>query len=253
MKTNKFFKIASLVVIFVALLSSAFLTFRLDKKIFSIEAIHIEWTDQTKEYCLAQKLLCEYLQKSASERLGLEIEKEIWQIDIASLRSSLMQNNWFKMVAISRRFPNQISLSLEIEMPIALIAYGTGVFGVSENGQILSQVQISYLPELPVLKGENFFKNLSLRKLAVNFLKDVADNSELSPKNIAEISYTKDENFNLLILPSKSIVKMSADHAAIKAARVAQVIEYLNSNQLNGRVIDARFSKKVLVRLRKGS
>jgi cell division protein FtsQ len=37
----------------------------------------------------------------------------------------------------------------------------------------------------------------------------------------------------------------------LKAARVAQVIEYMETRQLEARVIDANLSKKVLVRLRK--
>ena len=229
------------------------LTLHLDQKLFAIEAIDMAWTPQAKEYCVEQKLLCEYLQNEMNEKLKTVTDKKIWQVDITSLRQQLMQNNWFKMVAISRKYPNKISLVLDIEVPVALLAYNSEIYAVAGDGQTLTNVKVSFLPALPVLKGENFFRSLSLRKLATNFLKDVVDNSELSPKTIAEMTYSKEENFSLLILPSKTIVKMSADQVALKAARVAQVIEYLNSNQMNGRVIDARFSKKVLVRLRKGS
>ena len=37
----------------------------------------------------------------------------------------------------------------------------------------------------------------------------------------------------------------------IKAQRVSQVLEYMETRQLEARVIDANLSKKVLVRLRK--
>ncbi len=229
------------------------LTLNLNQKIFNVEALDISWTPQAQEYCLEQRLLCEVLKKDLNDKLTSVIDKKVWQIELTSLRADLMKNNWFKMVAISRLFPNKLSLALDIEAPIALLTNNLEIFAVSESGALLAPMKSTYLPVLPILKGENFFRNLELRKSAVSLLKDLAINSEFSPKTIAEMTYSKEENFNLLILPSKSIVKMSADHVAIKASRIAQVIEYLNSNQMNSRVIDARFSKKVLVRLRKGS
>jgi cell division protein FtsQ len=46
-------------------------------------------------------------------------------------------------------------------------------------------------------------------------------------------------------------VKMGEDQMALKAARVSQVVDYLETRQFDARVIDANLSKKVLVRLRK--
>ncbi len=250
MKTKAVIKISLFLITFFAAITAII---HLDKKIFAVEAIDVAWTPQAKEYCFDQKLLCEYLQGDLDTKLTTEINKKIWQVDIADLRQRLMQNNWFKMVAIARQYPSKISLTIDIEAPVALLAIGNEVLAVADEGQLLAPVKTNFLPALPILKGENFFHNRALRKLATNFLRDISGNSELSSKTIAEMTYSKDENFNLLILPSKSIVKMGAEQAGLKAERVAQVIEYLNSNQMNGRVIDARFSKKVLVRLRKGS
>ncbi len=46
-------------------------------------------------------------------------------------------------------------------------------------------------------------------------------------------------------------VKMGEDQVSLKSARVAQVVDYLETRQFDARVIDANLSKKVLVRLRK--
>ena len=250
MKSKAVIKISLSLLVFFATTAA---TIHFDKKIFALEAIDVSWEPQAKDYCFDQKLLCEYLQSELDSKLKLEVNKKIWQVDIAELRAGLMQNNWFKMVAISRQYPSKMSIAIDIENPVALLAVGNEILAVGADGQLLAPVKTTFLPSLPVLRGDNFFHSLSLRKLATHFLKDVSGNSEISPKNIAEITFSKDENFNLLILPSKSIVKIGAEQASLKAERVAQVIEYLNSNQMNGRVIDARFSKKVLVRLRKGS
>ncbi len=48
-------------------------------------------------------------------------------------------------------------------------------------------------------------------------------------------------------------VKIGEDQVALKAARVSQVVDYLDAKQFDARVIDANLSKKVLVRLRKDS
>ncbi len=236
-----------------AVFAAIALTFRFDNKLFAIEKIQVSWAPSAEEYCSEQRLLCQSLLSNLNENLKSIANKKIWQVDISALRTELMQNNWFKMVSVTRRYPNEMSFIVDLEHPVALLANGNEILAVAEEGQLLEPVKISYLPSLPILRGENFTRSLVLRKMASDFLHDISSNSELSIHTIAEMTYSKEENFSLLILPSKSIVKMNSDHVTLKAARVAQVIEYLNSNQMNGRVIDARFSKKVLVRLRKGS
>jgi hypothetical protein len=54
-----------------------------------------------------------------------------------------------------------------------------------------------------------------------------------------------------LIQPAVQVV-LGEDSLNTKVERVAQVLNYLSAEQIKGRVIDASFSKKVLVRLRKG-
>ncbi len=224
-----------------------------EASIFYVEKINVHIAEESESFCLKQVQLCDSLKEELNQNLTPAVGKKIWQVDINTLRNHIIKNKWFKSIAVSRLYPNKINIEASIEQPVALISANSEIFALNEQGEILQAVKFSYLPALPIFKGENLFKDLELRKLATQFLKNFSVSSDLSIENIAEITYSKDENFSLLILPSRSIVKMSPDHVKLKAARVAQVIEYLNTNQLSSRVIDARFSKKVLVRLRKGS
>jgi cell division protein FtsQ len=242
------------VILFSALIVTGLgLTLVRESSIFYVEKINIHIADESGDFCLKQKSLCQYLEAELNESLSTEVGKKIWQVDIHSLRNRIIKNKWFKTLAVSRLYPNKINVEASIEQPIALLNVNSEIFALNDRGEILQAVKYSFLPVRPVFKGENLFKDLELRKLATQFLKNFSMSSELSVENIAELTYSKDDYFTLLILPSHSIVKMSSDHVKLKAARVSQVIEYLNTNQLSSRVIDARFSKKVLVRLRKGS
>ena len=81
-------------------------------------------------------------------------------------------------------------------------------------------------------------------------LNEMPNEGLLSHESISEINVGKKEEIWLTHLQTKSWIKLGDENTAIKSARVAKVLEYLDHNNLKGRVIDADFSKKVLVKLR---
>ncbi|RYZ76327.1 MAG: hypothetical protein EOP05_05370 [Proteobacteria bacterium] len=78
----------------------------------------------------------------------------------------------------------------------------------------------------------------------------------INKRNVSEIFWSKDDGYSLMLMQPKIEVKLGSDQLATKVLRVGQVMNYMSANQINGlakgQVIDASFSKKVLVRLRKG-
>jgi len=75
--------------------------------------------------------------------------------------------------------------------------------------------------------------------------------SELQAKNISEIFYSKKEGFKIFLKGVATEVRMGDSDFGPKISRVEKVLSYLDSQNVKGRVIDARFSKKVVVRVRK--
>jgi hypothetical protein len=105
--------------------------------------------------------------------------------------------------------------------------------------------------DLPIVRGEKLATDESSRQKLIEFINSLPSTGMLSKSNIAEISYSKDEGYTLFLINTKAEVKLGDERVSVKIARVSQVLDYLAANNLKGRVIDASFSKKVLVRLRK--
>jgi cell division protein FtsQ len=102
-----------------------------------------------------------------------------------------------------------------------------------------------------LLDGEQFEKNIEMRKKAIRLMSEVPADGKFSKRNISELRYDPKEGFWATLIQSGIRVKIGEENIPLKSARVAQVIEYMETRQLEARVIDANLSKKVLVRLRK--
>jgi cell division protein FtsQ len=184
--------------------------------------------------------------------------QNIWNVDLAALKAAVVGDEWVKDVLISRSFPNEIRVSIRQKNPVLLLIGQQGdFFPVTDNGRLLHALPSGALPDVPILRGETFSNSdgasADRRANAVKFILGVSDKGILSRRNISEMTWTTEDGYTLTLIQPKIEVKLGDDDIDMKAMRVAQVLSYLSINHLKGRVIDASFSKKVLVRLRKGS
>lgn len=179
-------------------------------------------------------------------------KKRIWEIDLGEVRTSIVRDEWVKDVLIWRSLPNEIKIRIRPKTPVVMLVSERGEFyPITEDGSLLSVVSIDRLPDVPVLRGAEFFEGQSERVRAVNFVMSLPDEGALNRRNISEVGWTKDAGYSLTLIQPKVEVKLGEEQIELKVMRVNQVLNYLSIHQLRGRVIDASFSKKVLVRLRK--
>jgi cell division septal protein FtsQ len=183
--------------------------------------------------------------------------KKIWDIDMSSLRAAIAGDEWVKDVLISRTFPSAMKIRVTQKNPILVLVNNKGEFApVTEEGEVLSSLPAGSLPDVPLLRGEGLGKDqaeIDLRRMQiVNFVLALPTKGVLTRKNISEISWNHEDGINLTVIQPRVEVKLGDDRPEMKILRVTQVLNYLAQHQLKERVIDASFSKKVLVRLRKG-
>ncbi len=223
--------------------------------IFRIDHIPVEIVEsQEEDVALTESYAPKDFQARIQDTVSRFENVKIWEINLGSLRSLIYQDEWVKSVKIVRMLPNQIKISVTPKVPLMLLVSSSGkLFPVTEDGTLLSRVEASLVPDLPILKGDLFVQDVSRRGKVLDVLRQLPKDGPLAVKNIAEVTYSADEGYAFLLMSPKSNVKMGEDRIALKAARVSQVIEYLQKNKMRSRVIDASFSKKVLVRLRKDS
>lgn len=192
--------------------------------------------------------------KARAEAVVRKFEgKSIWQIDIGSLKAALAKDEWVRDILISRSLPNALKVEVRAQIPIAVVVSAKGeLLPVTAEGRLLGVLPAEVIPDAPLLRGESLVSNEGRRTRAIRFISELPERGPLSRKNVSEISWSEEEGFILTLMQPKTDVKFGDDKLSIKVLRVTQVLNYLSTNQLKSRVIDASFAKKVLVRLRKG-
>ena len=203
------------------------------------------------------------LKARLTERLKIFDHHKIWEVSLGQIQAAVMQDGWVKEVRISRALPNQIRVLVKSETPVGVwipqadanegleLDKQNRMIPVAEDGRLLSALTADNLPDVPVLRGARIGNDEAFRQKLIQFVLSLPAQGALSRGNLSEVSWTPEEGFVLTLNDPHITVKLGDEQLDLKVMRVSQVFEYLSINHLRGRVIDASFSKKVLVRLRK--
>lgn len=194
------------------------------------------------------KPLMDELQLQLSSKKG----SSLWKINIEEIARNFEGQKWIESTSVSRQWPATLQVRIAPK-EIKLLYYGKNslFFPVAEDGQLMSGVGINKAPDVALLRGERFEKNVELRRRAIDMVNQIPTGGKFSQKTVSEVFYDKRDGFWVTMVDNGMKVKMGEDKFSLKAHRVAQVIEYLENRKFEPRVIDANLSKKVLVRLRK--
>ena len=176
----------------------------------------------------------------------------LWDIKLKGVSKQLDSLEWISQSSVKRSWPTSLTVRVRPhEVKLLFLSKGGKLIPIIEDGSLLEAVDSKQAPDVALLDGENFLKQSELRKRAVKIMAEIPNTGSFSKQTISEIRYDQKEGFWMSLVRSGLQVKMGEDQMALKAARVSQVVEYLENHQFDARVIDANLSKKVLVRLRK--
>ena len=213
---------------------------------------NIENIETTVENSGDQSIYLKPLVKNLDDELESMRGVSLWKVDIAKLRDTYSKLSWIDGLSISRRWPSRLKVNVHAKEVDLLLMTKNGKFiPIVESGDSLPAVELKQIPDVAVLRGENFETRRDLRKKVVGLLKEIPADGPFSQKSISEIHFDDRDGFWVTLVKNGILVKMGHDQIAMKSTRVSQVLEYVDSRQLDARVIDANLSKKVLVRLRK--
>ncbi|WP_413612576.1 cell division protein FtsQ/DivIB [Bdellovibrio sp. HCB-110] len=176
----------------------------------------------------------------------------LWNIKLKKISREVSALNWVDGLNIKRSWPSTLSVRVRPhEVKLLFMAKSGKLVPIIKDGTFLTPIESKEAPDVALLEGETFLKKTELRKKAVDVIEQIPAEGSFSKKTISEIRYDGKEGFWMTLIKTGVQVKMGEDQVALKAARVSQVVDYLESRQFDARVIDANLSKKVLVRLRK--
>ena len=176
-----------------------------------------------------------------------------WQLSIQKLHQIVQKHPKVEKVKVRRTWPNRFFVLLSSSEPVLLLMGHKVFYPVTDEGKLLSPLASSNIPNLPILRGNVFRTKEDLRKKAVQLFQYLPGDGLFSQRNISEIKYsTKDSNFYLYLVHSGSTVRVGESLSEFRPDRVEKVLTYLEQKKISWRVIDARYSQKVVVSLVKG-
>ncbi|OQW47304.1 MAG: hypothetical protein A4S09_16040 [Proteobacteria bacterium SG_bin7] len=179
-------------------------------------------------------------------------KESLWDIDISKVIAEIKRKNWIEDVQLTRLFPNRLEIGVALKKVEVVYVDDAGIWmPVAGDGTMLAKNSKSLIPDVPYLRGRRFYDNKELRKSAIEFLHLFPNSGNLTANQISEVYYEPKSGFEVLLAKTGTRVIFGQEALELKLRRVGKVLEYLEAKEIHGRVIDARFEKKILVRMRK--
>ncbi|MDE0119682.1 MAG: hypothetical protein OXM55_06725 [Bdellovibrionales bacterium] len=221
----------------------------------------------------------EEIRSLMESRLQPFIGKKIWKISDELIKSIQLEPR-VGSVKILRLLPNRLFIYVQPRKPMLVLLHPSSgkIHPLSMNGEILPPLPSKQIPNLPILRGTSFLKKKEIRKSVIQFFHLMPKQGEFSREAISEVKYSTQDNSLIFILskngksirvgynPVKSQIRGVASVKSekipieefkkqkeilhkinIKTKRIESVLRYLDQKNIKWRVIDARFSQKIVV------
>lgn len=212
-----------------------------------IQSVQIDLAKSSNEDLLFQRI-----RQSLTQQFKAYEGRYFWQVPLKSVFDVTSKDKRVKNAAVFREFPSRLRIEIEPHTPmLAYLSRDGRVYPVATDATLLPALPISDAPDLPILRGEELNDEPRLREKALELLQSLPDEGLISKDKVSEIIHTKKDGFKIFISQADAEVQMGDTDFGPKISRVQKVLSYLDSRNIKGRVIDARFSKKVVVRVRK--
>jgi cell division septal protein FtsQ len=175
-----------------------------------------------------------------------------WEVSLNKVYDIAARDRRVRKVSIYREFPSRLRIEIEPQTPVlAYLSNDNRIYPLAADATLLPALPLNESSDLPVLRGEDLKDEPALRVKALELLELVPNEGPLRRKTVSEIFYSKKDGFRVFASGVASEIKFGDSDFGPKISRVEKVLTYLDSQNIKGRVIDARFAKKVVVRVRK--
>ena len=192
------------------------------------------------------------IQDSLKAQLRPFENRWIWDASLEEILKTVDMDPRVQMTHVVRHFPNKLQIVIRPKQTSTNLLDQDGfLHPIAMDGSLLPPLLATQAPDRPALRGRQFFNNPSLRLKAVRLLEDLPERGLLSKAAISEIHYDEKTGFDLILISAGIVVRVGEESLGEKAQHIEQVLMYLQNQRVKGRVIDARFAKKVVVKLRK--
>jgi len=220
-----------------------------DTHYFAVEKTYVE-----AEFLANQASLLSHMKPSLLAEIADLKGQNLWKLSLRGVRENLLKNKWIKDVEIQRRFPSELKVSFSLQdVAFLYIDAKKQIRPVSLLGEVLPPLPVGLLPSAPIVRNSKIIENQELLNKVLVLMGQVPQIGPLNLDNVASIDYQSTTGLAFELIEEEAIVFFGEQDIQTKALQVLKVTDYLRSQKQKVRVIDASFSKKVLVRPRKRS
>lgn len=212
-----------------------------------IEFVQITLNENSKEDLLFQRIRTS-LQPQTKSMEG----RFFWEVPLNTIYELVSKDKRVKSVSVYREFPSAMRIEIEPHTPMLGFLSNDGrVYPVATDATLLPPLPIGEAQDLPFLRGEELKDEPKLREQALELINAIPHEGAFRKSNISEIVHSRKDGFKVFVSGTSAEVQFGDTDFGPKISRVNKVMSYLESRNIKGRVIDARFAKKVVVRVRK--
>lgn len=199
------------------------------------------------------------IQEDAGQKAEVSLNslkgKNIWKLELEKVQADILKDTRIESVSIKRELPDMLVVEMKFR-PVVFVYIDVKqrLRPVAEDGTLLNSVAINQAPDVPILRNHQLAQDPKQLRQLVSLYRQLPSEGLLSPHHIAQVDWTESEGLKVELNHSEDgFIVIGSEHIPTKSKRIESVLKYLESQKTRWRVIDASFSKKVLVRLRKRS
>lgn len=174
-----------------------------------------------------------------------------WKVSLKRVMTEVKKDQRVRVARVQREFPHVLRVTVVPQEPMLGYMDKRGkIFPIARDATLMPALALKDVPNFPLLRGQEFATDASLREKAVELMAAIPTEGRFQRSEISEILHNNKDGFLLFLGDSTAEIRMGENDFELKASRVEKVLGYLHNRNLSGRIIDARFAKKVVVRVR---
>jgi cell division protein FtsQ len=198
-------------------------------------------------------------EKEIKEKAQIELGTNIFRMKLGMIENLVREDKRIKKVWAKRILPNQLLIEVEEKKPALWINLPEGLFGLSQDQEIIPLEEEDFDQDLPVVTGLTFSsdfgkKNLKTKpyewwpnkkaKLALDFYKILSEQDSSFMELISEINLSDESNLVFYLIPYGTQVNMGKGNLKKKLKRAKAFLDYEGKTEdLAG--LDLRFKDQV--------
>lgn len=204
-----------------------------------------DWARTTPYFALKRVLfkgLAHTTETDLMKLAGLGPGQNLMALDVTMLERAMASHPWVKRVAISRQYPNGVSVDVEEHVPEAIVALGD-LYLLNADGEPFKRIQVGDTLDLPLVSGvdrERYVAEPEAVKARLRATLKVmreyaaSDVGKRSPLSEARIDA---EEVALILSGSGQEVRLGDGEVAQKFERLARIRSELHKRGLLAEVI----------------